>query len=463
MVRVGKDFGVPIGIATVGLTLLLIWQVTPFRHFTERMPQKVESSEPMRPKEPLQGHLSSGPGVASSLKGSWSRFRGDAYNNRAVTPPEEVDIHNISPNSPRAIWSVDVGEGYAGAAIRGGKVYLLDYDRTAQADVLRCMSLDDGRDIWRFSYPVKIKRNHGMSRTVCAVTDNVVIGFGPKCHVVCLDAQSGEQKWLMDLVAQYGAEVPLWYAGQCPLIDADRVILAIGGPDTLLTAVDYESGEIVWTTPNPHHWKMTHSSVMPMEFQGTRMYVYCAGGGVVGVSAEDGHVLWETDEWTIRIATVPSPLIIPPDRIFLSGGYNAGSMMLRIIQSPEGQPDVETLYHLKPDVFGSTQHTPIYYDGHIYGVRPDEQLVCLNLDGKILWNSGSEARFGIGPYVLINDHLFVMDDEGQLTVVRATPQSFQILGQARVLSGHESWGPMAYAGGRLIVRDLTILVCLDLH
>ena len=101
---------------------------------------------------------------------------------------------------------------------------------------------------------------------------------------------------------------------------------------TLLLACDAQTGAALWQTPNPHGWKMTHSSVMPMEFDGQRMYVYCANNGVVGVSAKDGSILWETTDWKISIATVPSPLILSDGRIFLSGGYNAGSLMLQASQ-----------------------------------------------------------------------------------------------------------------------------------
>src|SRR5262249_18545280 len=161
------------------------------------------------------------------------------------------------------------------------------------------------------------KRNHGMSRTVPAVSEQVVVAMGPKCHVVCLDAVSGELRWGIDLVRQYRATVPPWYAGQCPLIDSNAVILAPAGPNALLLAVEADTGKVLWQTTNLHGWKMTHSSVMPMEVDGERIYVYCANNGVVGVSAEDGTLLWETTAWKISIATVPSPLILPNGRIFL--------------------------------------------------------------------------------------------------------------------------------------------------
>jgi outer membrane protein assembly factor BamB len=36
------------------------------------------------------------------------------------------------------------------------------------------------------------------------------------------------------------------------------------------------------------------------------------------------------------------------------------------------------------------------------------------------------------------------------------------LGRATVLEGHDAWGPMAMIAGRLLVRDLTRMACLDL-
>jgi len=360
------------------------------------------------------------------------------------------------------VWSITVGEGHAGAAVRNGRVYLLDYDHEKQADVLRCLSLSDGKDIWQYSYRVPVKRNHGMSRTVPAVTDDFVVSLGPKCHVTCLDAKTGEHLWSIDLVREYGTKVPAWYAGQCPLIDGDRVILAPAGPEVLMMAVRLADGKVLWQAPNPRGWQMTHSSIAVTAVGGRRMYVYCGSGGVAGISAEDGTILWENTAWRINVATVPTPLPIGDGRLFLTGGYNAGSMMLRLVQK-DGGFDAETLFRLKPKVFASDQQTPILYDGRIYGVLPSGELACIDLDGKQLWSSGSSNRFGLGPYLIADGMILVLDERGTLTMVEATPDGYRQVAQAKVLPGHDAWGPMAMAGGLLIVRDLTTMTCLDLR
>jgi outer membrane protein assembly factor BamB len=301
-----------------------------------------------------------------------------------------------------------------------------------------------------------------MSRTVPAVNDHLVVGLGPKCHVVCVDALSGELRWGLDLVRQFGATVPPWYAGQCPLLDQDSVILAPGGRGALLVALDARTGAVRWQTPNPKGWKMTHSSIMPMELAGERIYIYCANNGVVGVSAKDGSLLWETTDWRISFATVPSPIALGEGRLFFTGGYNAGSLVLELRR--EGERLVpHTLFRLDAETFGATQHTPILFDQHLYGVRADGKFVCLDLSGKPVWTSGSAPGFGLGSFLMADGLIFAMNDSGLLRLIEARPDQFNLLAQAQVLKGRESWGPLALAGGRLLARDLTRLVCLEVR
>ena len=387
--------------------------------------------------------------MPADLPGAWPRFRGANFD---AISTEDVRLARSWPEQgPKVLWSIDLGEGYAGAAVLAGRVYVLDYDQKNQADVVRCLSLADGKDIWRYSYPVKLKRQHGMSRTVPTVTPEYVITLGPKCHVTCLDSVTGEFRWMLNLVKEFDATVPDWYAGQCPLIDDNKVIIALGGC-ALMMAVDCRTGEILWQTPNPNGWLMTHSSIIPTEFMGTRMYVYCASGGVVGVSAKDGSILWEHADWQVRTANVPSPVIVGQELIFLSGGYNAGSMMLRLARDGDKIVPHE-VFRLKPEIFGSGQQTPIFYDGYIYGIRPDKQLVCLDLSGQVVWTSTSTHRFGdrgLGPYTIADSSrrsaepprdglIYIMDDSGVLTLAEAKPSGYLQLAQAKVLEGPEAW------------------------
>ncbi len=456
---------IPTLLAFAGILCLTLWLRPTDQNIIKRLPGQDRSGEAPNVAIPYgmpQGTQTKYDGKpADKARESWPCFRNSYY--KGIYSSQSVRLSKSWPSGgPSSLWEIEVGEGHAGAAIHNGRVYLLDYNRENEMDALRCLSLADGSDIWRYAYPVKIKRNHGMSRTVPAVTDDYVVSLGPKGHVLCVDAKTGEYQWGINLVSEYGTKIPMWYAGQCPIIEGDQVILAPGGPEALLIAVDLKTGDKIWKTPNPKEWDMTHSSIVPMIIEGVKTYVYCASKGVVGVLAEDGRLLWNTDKWKISIANVPSPVVLDENRIFLSGGYNAGSMMLRIkVEDDSLVPEV--LFKLPAKTFGAAQHTPIIHGDYIYGIRPDEQFVCLDKQGNIVWTSGSSVKFGIGPFLLANDVFYAMDDHGLLRMLEATPNEYRQLGEAKVLEGPDSWGPMAMADGFLILRDLNQMVCLDMR
>ncbi|OGV57999.1 MAG: hypothetical protein A2283_15420 [Lentisphaerae bacterium RIFOXYA12_FULL_48_11] len=406
-------------------------------------------------------------GVPSKLDGAWPCFRGANHDN-IVSTPLLLSEHWDEKGLP-VRWSVNLGEGYAGPVILNGCVYLLDYDDKEDADSLRCFSLDNGKEIWRRWYHVHVKRNHGMSRTVPAVTDRHVITIGPRCHVMCTDARNGEFKWGIDLEKEWGASVPMWYTGQCPLVDGNQVIIGVGGK-ALLIGVDCETGKVLWQTPNEKKWKMSHSSVLPMSIAGRKMYVYCSIGGITGVSAEKddiGKIVWETGEWNHQVVA-PAPVSLGDGRIFMTSGYGVGSAMFKVVNSA-GNFFVTKLYDLDKKIFACEQHTPIFYKGYLFSVLPADagpvrkQAVCLNPDGKVAWTSGSSERFGLGPFMVINDKLIILEDNGMLTMAKATEQGYVKLAQSKVLDGKESWAPMAFANGFLLLRDYETMRCLDLR
>jgi hypothetical protein len=101
------------------------------------------------------------------------------------------------------------------------------------------------------------------------------------------------------------------------------------------------------------------------------------------------------------------------------------------------------------------------HDGLIFGTRPNGQFVCLGLDGKVVWASPALDSFGRSPFLLADKLFFVMNEDGKLSLMEDSPARYNLLAQAQVLKGGEAWGPLALAGGRLLARDLTHLVCLD--
>jgi outer membrane protein assembly factor BamB len=288
---------------------------------------------------------------------------------------------------------------------------------------------------------------------------------------MCSDPVTGNLLWTIDLAKEFGTEVPLWYTGQCPFIVDDIAVIAPGG-SSLLVGVDCATGKVVWQTPNPDGWKMSHSSIMPMEFGGKKMYVYAALGGICGVSAEGkdiGKILWKTTEFVPSVV-VPSPLVLSNGKVFVTAGYGAGAMLLQLVKSGE-EFDVKVLQKYRPrEGIASEQQTPIYHNGHIYCIQPKDaggsrnQLVRVSENDVMnpIWTSGKDERFGLGPYIIADGKFFILNDDGVLTLGRATPTGWKTLGSTKVIDGVDSWGPFAIADGYLLMRDSKKMVCIDI-
>lgn len=457
---------------SVALFLLLgLVCVFVFRFFsapTEELRIPLEQVPLFSSPEPLasalETRLEKGNGTASTaVKSNWSQFRGDDRDGICK------DSTVLSFESPKRLWELEVGPGYAGVAIRNGCVYLIDHDETLGRDVVRCLSLDDGKDIWRFSWPIRILSDHGITRTVPAVSDRYCVGMGPKGHVFCVDAQTGEKKWIVDLVARYKTVIPNWYAGQCVLLETEKdgnetAIVAPAGEDVLLTALDCETGKERWTTRNPFKWKMTHSSVVRMTLDSKPTYVYCGSDGVCGIDAQSGKLLWGTTAWKIVQATCPSPVVLPNNRIFLCGGYGAGSVLLEVFHGEDGKYHSRVLKRLKESQFGSTQQTPVWYKDRLWGVgRGAGKFCCLDANGDVSWRSRTKTNFGDGPYLIADDRIIALNDRGLLVVAKADRQRWSPEKEIQIIDGHECWGPMAIAGGRLVLRSVDEVICVDIN
>ena len=395
---------------------------------------------------------------------------------------------------PKVVWRVPLNKGFGGAAVKGGKVYLMGRE-ARKRDILRCLELATGKELWTFSYPAPRRFAPAGSRTIPAVDDRYVFITGPVGHLHCLDRATHKVVWQKDLIKEFDGRVPRWGFAQSPVPYKDLVIVAPQGRKAGVAAFRKATGKVVWRSPffpemTGGGWGRSGNYISPVAgticgVDQVVMATCCQEksdgskglqGRVVGISAKDGKVLWTYKGWQGPCPIARPAILSKQSQVFLTADYGAGSAMIRIAKKGE-QFTVGELF--KTMECGGQLHQPVVFEGHIYvnstGKSRSEGLMCLGLDGKVIWHTSnskfvSQAAEGLpefnrGNVLLADGKLYVLDGKtGDLRMVKATPAGYKELACVKaILSGKQIWAPMALSDGKLLIRDQSQMKCLDVR
>ena len=399
--------------------------------------------------------------ASAAVADDWPQFLGPRRDN--VAHDAKGLARSWPAGGPKILWTQSLGIGFAGPAIYGDSVLLLDREEDKR-DVLRRLRLADGGETWRFSYAAPGTLDRNGSRTSPATDGKLVFAIGPFGHVHAVKFTDRAKVWQAHLLDDWDAKLPKWGVSTSPLLLGDLVIVAPWGRKAALVAYHKSTGKVAWFTPNPKAIVQDYQSPVPMTLDGKSMIVAAGRQGyVIGVDADDGKQLWSYEGYPNKGWNIPSPIIIGDGRVLITGGYGAGSAMFKVERRGEGYHTRELW---KNRNMGTKIAQAILHKGHIYGNSADSGggLRCLTLDGNIKWDSKADRRaFGMGNLLIADDLIFLAHGgNGRVYMIEATPDGYNELGQASFLSGDKVWAPMAYKDGKLVLRDLHKLVCVDL-
>lgn len=406
--------------------------------------------------------------ILPAAASDWPQFQGP---NRNGVSPETGLAQQWPDNGPPVLWSYPLGEGYGAASVRDGEVYILDRVDDKQ-DVLRCLDLNSGKELWNCAYDAPGTTAHDGSRTAPTVDEGHVYSVGMLGHFYCIDRKTHQPVWHKNLLADFGVKKPNWGVVQSPSLYKNLVIVAPQAPDAYVAAFDKNTGELVWKSPA--FGLLGYTTPVVTTLSGVDQVVMIGAcdkagkhpGQVAGLSLEDGSMLWAYHGFQCFIP-IPYPATLPGDRLFITGGYNAGSAMIQVTKT-NGKWAVSEIF--KTGKCGSQIHQPLFYQDHLYvnsnSNERQDGMMCLTLDGQIKWQTGGSfgaTTFERGSLMLADGMIITLDGKkGVLHLVQPSPEEFKQLDEAKIFSGKEIWAPMALSDGKLLVRNQEELKCLNL-
>jgi outer membrane protein assembly factor BamB len=353
---------------------------------------------------------------------------------------------------PREVWRREVGEGCSAFAVVGDAAVTHELRGTAET-VVR-YDLHTGEQRWIHSVEAPFNTTVGGSgpRSTPTIDGGRVFAFGATGILSCLDLESGDEIWSRSVLEDHDAERPDWGMSSSPLVVGDLVMVQMGNRGRGLAAYDRETGRPVWRKGEDTG---TYNSPFLATVAGVEQVLVVYHTDVAGHDPVTGDVLW-THAWPNPGGErISLPLVVGEDRLLVSAGYGVGSRMLRLVPT-EGGLAAELLWESRR--LKSKFAPMVHVDGVVYGLD-DGVLVALDPEtGERIWKRG---RYGHGQFVLVGDLLLIQAEDGDVVLVRATPEGHDEVARLSALSDR-TWNPPALSGRMLLVRNNREAVAYEL-
>jgi outer membrane protein assembly factor BamB len=195
---------------------------------------------------------------------------------------------------------------------------------------------------------------------------------------------------------------------------------------------------------------MSYSSPIAYMVGGARQVAFFTAYALVGLSPQDGKLLWRFPWKTRYDVSAATPIFMPPDRIFISSGGDGAVVRVK----EDGVEQVWKNSEMK-NHFG----TSVYLDGYLYGF--DESILkCIDAQtGEEKWKARGYAK---GTLIAADGYLIVLGEQGNLGLVEATPEGFVETAGFQVMNAR-CWTAPSLADGTVYLRDESEIVAVDLR
>lgn len=370
------------------------------------------------------------------------------------------NIANSWPRSgPKPEWSAGgLGEGFSAVSVANGRVYTMGLVGTDEK--VFALNERDGRPGWSVSTGGGAYRDGTGDGPRCTPTvdGDRIYAFGALGDLVCLDARTGQRRWHKNVLKEFGGNAGHWGICESPLIDGDKVIVTPGGRGATLVALNKNNGDEIWKSRVPSDPGPGYASAIAVEVGGVRQYVNFTARGLIGVRANDGEFLWQSNSSANGTANC-SAAVFHDNHVFYGSGYGTGGSCLRL-ESNGNTTRADEVYKTKD--MKNHHGGMVVVDGFLYGC--DEQiLTCLDLlSGKVMWKERSPGK---GSITFADGMLIVRNEQGPVTLVEANSQRYVEKGQFDQpnRSRRQAWAYPVVANGHLLLRDQETLLCYDLR
>jgi outer membrane protein assembly factor BamB len=386
----------------------------------------------------------------------WPQFRGP---NRDDHSPDTGLLKQWPKDGPPLAWkATGLGEGFSSVSVAGDKVFTMgDVGRDG---FVFALSRDKGEKLWSTKVG-KSGGDHPGTRCTPTVDGERVYALGQWGDLVCLKIADGSEVWRKNLPNDFKGKTAHYDYTESPLIDGDKLVCCPGGKNAIV-ALNKANGEVIWKSDFEE--ALGYSSLVISTVGGVRQYVQLLAGGVVGVDAKDGKLLWRYEKAGQQRPNIPTPVILG-DQVFCSAGYGKGGGLLTLTAA-DGKVTAKEEYFTSKltNKHGGT----VQVGDYIYGDNDDlGRPWCVEWKtGKLktdwLKSAGDRPGRGSASLTYADGYLYIRYDNGYVALVEATPDGYKESGVFKIPNAtRQSWAHPVVIGGKLYLREKDTLWVYD--
>jgi len=388
--------------------------------------------------------------------GDWPQFHGPKRDNIST---ETGLLKRWPEGGPKLLWTArGLGHGFSSISVKGGRIYTAG--NMGDQTVVTALDLT-GKTQWQMKCGGAWTRRglYPGTRGTPTLDGDRLYYETPLGDVTCLDANSGNMVWGMNILSRFKGKNINWALSESLLIDDGRLICSPGGSEGGVVALDKRTGEVLWRCTTGD--SAGYASPILAEYKGLRMIVTLTLKAMVGVDADSGKLLWRVEHLSYADENVLRPTY-HDGHVFVST-VAAGTRKWRI--NVEGKTaSVEEVWKSKQ--MDNHHGGVVLLDGYLYGSScafNRDKWICLD------WQSGKmryvDAGVGKGSLTVADGMLYILGERGSMGLVRPSPESHTVVSRFDLPKGGEGlwWAHPVVSDGRLYVRHGEFLYAYDVR
>jgi hypothetical protein len=327
--------------------------------------------------------------------------------------------------------------------------------RGKKTEVVQALSRADGKVLWSVEWPGSMSvpffagANGDWIRATPAFDGESLFVAGMRDVLVCLDAANGKELWRVDFVDRFKSAIPTFGFVSSPLVDGEFVYVQAGAS---FIKLNKRTGETVWRSLEDGGGMngSAFSSPLKATIAGQPQFLVQTRERLAGVDEATGKELWSRKIEAFRGMNILTPVVFG-DAIFTSS-YGGKAWLLDLVTSGDSSEKKMSVTERWQNKTQGYMSTPVVIYGEIYTHLKNQRFACIELaTGKERWVTTPFGKYW--SLVAQGGKILALDERGDLFLVNANPEKFELLGERHV-SDSSTWAHLAVCGDEVFVRDL---------